>query len=189
MNQGGRRRPPDPGAKTIFEVFYERYQGAWRHYAYLYTGDAHTAEEIVDRFTGRLMQNWERALEQESVARYAWDLYKDVVEHWLAERGDEPRLVQTAAFARVARTAMEYCRGQFEVMEESLGLYSAIARLPERQRDVIILRHVMGYPDSRVADILGITEASVRSHLRHARRSLEPVAAQHRLLHATENEG
>jgi RNA polymerase sigma-70 factor (ECF subfamily) len=184
-----RRRRPVRRAKTIFEVFYERYQGAWRHYAYLHTGDPRVAEEIVDRFTGRLMQNWERALEQESVARYAWELFKTVIAHWLEEQGDEPRLVQTAAFSRVARTAMDYCRGQFEVMEESLGLYSAIAALPERQRDVIILRHVMGYPDGKVADILGITEPSVRSHLRHARRSLEPVAAQHRLLHATENEG
>lgn len=177
------------GPKTIFEVFYERYQGAWRHYAYLYTGDRAAAEEIVDCFTGRLMQCWERALEQQSVASYAWALYKTVVERWLAERGDEPRLVQTAAFSRVARLAMEYCRGQFELMEESLGLYSAIAELPERQRDVIILRYMMGYPDAKVADILGITEPSVRSHLRHARRSLEPVAAQHRLLHVTENEG
>ncbi|MBR7834611.1 sigma-70 family RNA polymerase sigma factor [Actinospica durhamensis] len=183
------RHRPARGSKTIFEVFYERYQGAWRHYAYLYTGERAAAEEIVDRFTGRLMQNWERALEQESVARYAWTLYKDVVEHWLDERGDEPQLVQTAAFSRVARVAMDYCRGQFAVMEESLGLYSAIAGLPERQRDVIILRHVMGYPDAKVAEILGITEPSVRSHLRHARRSLEPVAAQHRLLHATESQG
>jgi RNA polymerase sigma factor (sigma-70 family) len=185
----GRRPAPTGRAKTIFEVFYERYQGAWRHYAYLYTGDPRIAEEIVDRFTGRLMQHWEHALEQESVACYAWELYKTVIAHWLAEHGDGPRLVQTAAFARVARTAMDYCRGQFEVMEESLGLYSAIAALPERQGDVIILRHVMGYPDGKVADILGITEPSVRSHLRHARRSLEPVAAQHRLLHATEDKG
>ncbi|WP_308251465.1 RNA polymerase sigma factor [Streptomyces albireticuli] len=47
-----------------------------------------------------------------------------------------------------------------------------MTRLPERQYDVIVLRYVLGYPTSRVAEIMGISPATVRSHVRGARRRL-----------------
>jgi RNA polymerase sigma-70 factor (ECF subfamily) len=175
-------------AKTVFEVFYERHQNTWRGFAYLHTGDPGSAEEIADRVTGRLMQTWDYALAQENVDGYAWDLLKSTVAHWLREHQAASKLVETASFDRVAR-ALAYAREQFEVMEESLGLYSAIAALPERQCDVIVLRYVMGYPDARVAELLGIAEPSVRSNIRFARQSLESTARRLRLLHTTETEG
>ncbi|HTJ72713.1 MAG TPA: sigma-70 family RNA polymerase sigma factor [Actinospica sp.] len=175
-------------SKTVFEVFYDKHQDTWRGFAYLHTGDAASAEEITDQVTGRLMQTWDHALAQENVADYAWDLLKRTAEHWLREHETTSKLVETASFERVAR-ALADCREQFEVMEESLGLYSAIAELPERQRDVIVLRYVMGCPDETVAGILGIAEPTVRSNLRFARQSLERTAVKLRLLHTTETEG
>jgi RNA polymerase sigma-70 factor (ECF subfamily) len=58
------------------------------------------------------------------------------------------------------------------VLEGEIGLYGAIAALPERQYDVMVLRYVLRAPDEDVAAYLGIELSTVRSHVRHARRRL-----------------
>lgn len=63
-------------------------------------------------------------------------------------------------------------RSELEDAESPLGLYTAIAALPVRQFDVVILHYVMGYTQDRVADIMGITVSTVRSHRRHAYKHL-----------------
>ncbi|ARZ72611.1 sigma-70 family RNA polymerase sigma factor [Streptomyces sp. HU2014] len=76
--------------------------------------------------------------------------------------------METAAFAAV----MDATRSRLQILESRLGLYTAITRLPERQYDVIVLRFVLGYPAERVAEIMGISPATVRSHTCGARRRL-----------------
>jgi RNA polymerase sigma-70 factor (ECF subfamily) len=57
----------------------------------------------------------------------------------------------------------------------------AVARLPERQRAVVTLRVWEGLPYARIAEAVGCSEATVRSHMHHAlaalRRLLEKSAA------------
>jgi RNA polymerase sigma-70 factor (ECF subfamily) len=79
---------------------------------------------------------------------------------------------------------MHYSKEQFGVMEESLGLYTAIRGLSERQHDVIILRYVLGYSDQRVAFLLGIDPKTVRSHVRFAKQRL---ARELGIAYATQN--
>jgi DNA-directed RNA polymerase specialized sigma24 family protein len=50
--------------------------------------------------------------------------------------------------------------------------YATVARLPERQYDVMVLRYVLGYEDDRVARLLGVKEDTVRSLVWDARRRL-----------------
>ena len=51
----------------------------------------------------------------------------------------------------------------------TLDLPSVLATLPEQQQAVVTLYYLLEQPTSAVADTLGVTEATVRSHLRHAR--------------------
>jgi RNA polymerase sigma-70 factor (ECF subfamily) len=48
----------------------------------------------------------------------------------------------------------------------------AVTRLPPRQRAVVVLRVWEGLPYARIAEILGRTEATVRSHMHHGLASL-----------------
>ena len=54
----------------------------------------------------------------------------------------------------------------------------AVTRLPEQQRAVVVLRIWQGLPYARIAEIVGCTEGTVRSHMHHAlaalRQRLEP---------------
>jgi RNA polymerase sigma-70 factor (ECF subfamily) len=51
----------------------------------------------------------------------------------------------------------------------------AVTRLPPQQRAVVVLRIWEGLPYARIAEIVGRTEATVRSHMHHGLTSLRQV--------------
>jgi RNA polymerase sigma-70 factor (ECF subfamily) len=154
-----------------FEAFYELHQESWLRFALAQVGGREAAEQIVDGVTNHLADSWKHVLHQHNVERYAWAVLKTFIERWLNDHGARPAFVETSAFDRVAQ-AMNYSKEQFGLMEESLGLYSAIRGLSERQHDVIVLRYVLGYSDQRVGFLLGIDPKTVRSHVRFAKQRL-----------------
>ncbi|MGW4031724.1 RNA polymerase sigma factor [Streptomyces sp. NPDC004838] len=156
-----------------FEAFHQFHRTLWMRFAHTQVGTHKAAEKVVDAACARLQKNWNQALSQESVPRYAWTVLKEEVQNWLDKRGDTPQLVGTAAFRKaVGKLLLHEMRDDFAALSGELGLYAAISRLPERQYDVVVLLFVLGQKEEEVADYLGIEIATVRSHVRHARRSL-----------------
>jgi len=154
-----------------FDAFYDRHQGAWVRYAHTQTGSRDAAEQIVDALTAHMAETWPCVQRDESAARHAWKVLKATVTRWLDEHGTGPAFVETAVFDRVTRVLAQ-SKERFAAMEESLGLYSAISRLPDRQYDSIVLCYVLNYPYSTTASLLGVAESTVRSNVRHAKAHL-----------------
>jgi RNA polymerase sigma factor (sigma-70 family) len=105
---------------------------------------------------------------------------KATVTRWLDEHGTGSAFVETAVFDRVTRVLAQ-SRDSFAAMEESLGLYSAISRLPVCQFDSIVLRYVLNYSDSTIASLLGVTESTVRSNVRYGKEHLRKELGIHNL--------
>jgi RNA polymerase sigma-70 factor (ECF subfamily) len=57
--------------------------------------------------------------------------------------------------------------------ESSEELWNAVDRLPDKQRDVVILVYSEGLTHAQTADILGLAETTVSWHLHEARKSLK----------------
>ncbi|MEV3874213.1 sigma factor-like helix-turn-helix DNA-binding protein [Streptomyces sp. NPDC049906] len=170
-------RPRVPARLTgiravTFAAFHELHYGLWMRYARVQVGrDA--AERVVDRAFQHLRTGWEQALLQESVPRHGWALLKEEVDAWLQARGRGPQLAECLGFDRaVQRLLTDEAGDRFAVLGEEIRLYGAIAELPERQQDVIVLRYVLACTDEETADFLGIETATVHSHLRRARHGL-----------------
>jgi RNA polymerase sigma-70 factor (ECF subfamily) len=58
------------------------------------------------------------------------------------------------------------------------GLVRVLAALPEEQRAVIVLRHLLGYSPGEIASLLELPRGTVNSRLRRGLDSLAPVVAQ-----------
>lgn len=55
------------------------------------------------------------------------------------------------------------------------AVLAAVRALPDRQRDVILLRHWLGLSEAEIADTLGISRGTVKSAASRARTALTPV--------------
>ena len=145
-------------------------------YAYLQLGSDADAEEAVDATFDRLADKWERMLRMENLEGYAWTVLKHRILDLLRKRkhNHRPALVDIATFDAVARTTSA---DQFTALEDSLELYAAVSALPERQRDAFTLRYSLGHSTAQTAALMGVEEATVRSHLSQARRRLATVLA------------
>ncbi len=175
---GHHRAPGPPGHPSrrlpvTFDAFHEYHHKLWLRYAHTQVGTRAAAQSVVEDACADLLEHWDHALEQDSVPQFAWTLLKEHLRKWLDSRGLQPVLVGTAAFhAAIRKLLVHEMRDEFAVLESELGLYQAIAELPDRQYDVIVVRYVLGHEVEEVAHYLGITAATVRSHVRHAKRRL-----------------
>ncbi|MGW5868647.1 RNA polymerase sigma factor [Streptomyces sp. NPDC055239] len=156
--------PPD------LEAFFAVCARPHLRYAHRMLGDKQAAKTVVRRCFGHLALNWPNVAKEESPEAYAWKLLKHRVGMQLRLSGQPapPPSVQEAAVQDTARATLEAARRTFAAMESTLGLYAAIAGLPERQYDVFVLYYVLGYTSPHIAKIMGIKPDTVRYHRRLA---------------------
>ncbi|MFE7114570.1 RNA polymerase sigma factor [Streptomyces sp. NPDC057654] len=158
-----------PGLPTDFQAFHQLYRGAYVRWAELHLGSRHDAEEAVDQAFEQLCVQWPLVLRQPVAEAYAWKVVKHRAIDFARARGRRPVVVDFAAFeTHTLHTVVD----PIGALEDSLALYQAIRALPERQRDVMLLRYSLDYSTAETARTLGITEAGVRSTVRYARRRL-----------------
>lgn len=153
-----------------FWAFHDRYKHAYRVYAELQLGDKPLAGRIVHHVFLDLLRHWTCLMEEANPAATAWAQLKGTVAGVLQAQGRTSAIAENATFSRVRRSVLEGARDEFAAMESSIGLYTALSRLPDRQFDVMILRYVIGYTRAQTGSILGVTEATVRSHDLRARQ-------------------
>lgn len=63
--------------------------------------------------------------------------------------------------------------------ERAVQIHAALARLPERQRVVVLLRVWEGLAYADIAEVVGVSEATVRSHMAHALKALRQELQPH----------
>ncbi|WP_031036518.1 sigma factor-like helix-turn-helix DNA-binding protein [Streptomyces sp. NRRL F-5650] len=128
---------------------------------------------VADTFD-RLWLTWNQALASHDTRRYAWNILRTTVMARTPHRDGRPEL-GSAAFDTVALQTLATTADHMDQLTETLELFTAISRLPDRQLDVIVLRRLCGFPHESVSALLGTSLATVRSDERHATRFLESV--------------
>ncbi|MFC5148753.1 RNA polymerase sigma factor [Streptomyces aureoversilis] len=166
------RRPVavlQPRLPADFRAFHELYRSRYVYWAQLYLSSWADAEEAVDIAFEQLYFNWSKVLSKANPRAYAWRVVRHRTIDLARARGRRAVAVDTAAFET---TRLEQACDPIGELEISLEIYQAVQDLPERQHDVFILHHVLGYTARETADVLGITEGGVRSTARYARHRL-----------------
>jgi RNA polymerase sigma-70 factor (ECF subfamily) len=159
---------PTPYSDAAFDAFVQLNFAGWVRYAHLHVGNFKDAELIACELVLQLHETWEYVLgHYNNVSLHALALLRGEIELRYPECGSD-RLVENAAFLR----AMHAAQQEFALLAESLGVYSAVARLPERQFQVIILRFVLGYGVRETAARMGVSKGTVGSLTHYAKRTL-----------------
>ena len=136
--------------------------------AYLLTGDAHLAEDLVQTALFKAAKAWHR-IEGDPEPYVRRILYTQNVSWWRARRLKETALGSYDAPAEVVDPDLR------------LTLEAALSRLTARQRTVLVLRYFEDLTEVQAAAVLGIRPGTVKSIGRQALarlRALAPELAQ-----------
>lgn len=154
---------------AAFDGLVQSSMAHWVRYAHLHVGNREDAEQIAYETAFQLQSSWEHILShQANVPLHALGLLRSEIERWRQEHGVEDPLVENAAFLRAMRAG----QSDFALLAESLGVYGAIARLPERQHQAVVLRFALGYDVRLAAGLMGVSPATISSLTHSAKRNL-----------------
>lgn len=159
-----RRRRDDEAALA---VLFREHATALLRLAVVLTGDRPLAEELVQEAFVRFHRARSRpaaGAERAYLRRIVVNLSHSHHRHLRVAQGTPPDRVDPTEAADVEAVRRDGAR----------QVADAVRALPERQRDCVVLRYFADLSDREVADTLGISEGSVKTHLHRARAALAP---------------
>jgi RNA polymerase sigma-70 factor (sigma-E family) len=135
-----------------------------RRVAYAICGDWHRADDLLQTAFVKLYVAWPRLRDPAAAESYARRILvrANVDESRRPWRRESPGL---DGLDRSTSGGPEY--------EERSALVDALQQLPEMQRKVVVLRHMLDLSVTQTADELGIGEGTVKSHTSRGLASLE----------------
>ncbi|KUJ67805.1 RNA polymerase subunit sigma-24 [Streptomyces albus subsp. albus] len=157
---GADATPPDLG----FEEFVAARGPRLLRIAWLLTGDAHLAEDLLQTVLAKVWPRWHRIVGEDPEAYVRKALVNTHTSWWRRRwRGEVPHedLPEQAAAA-----------DPFAAVDLEQSLAAAVRRLPVRQRAVVVLRYFEDLSVADTARVLGCGPGTVKSQAVKALRSL-----------------
>lgn len=141
------------------------------HTAYLLTGDVHQAKDLVQSTLARTWPHWERVRDGNPDAYVKTVMVRLATSWWRRRwRGELPteHLPEPGAAAGGMPSATDQ-------VDDRLTLAAALATLPRGQRRVVVLRYVEDLSVATVAELLGLSEGTVKSQSARGLATLREV--------------
>lgn len=157
------------GDAEALHFLYVRYAADVHGYVKSLVRDHHEAEDITQTVFAKLMTAI-RGYERREVPFAAWILR-------VARNAalDHLRVRRAIPVAEVRATGAGY---EPATAARAAGLRQALDRLPDDQREVLILRHVAGLSPGEIARVLGRSESSVHGLHHRGRRCLQEALTE-----------
>lgn len=167
----------------VFDVLYERYKRPLLNFIFRIVGQQEVAEEI---FQEVFTQVFRRRKSYQPRAKFTTWLYKIAYNLSLKELRRRRRWGDKEVFSEEdedgKRKEMEQIRDEGKNPEEIFTrarevelVKSALQKLPEIHRKIVILREYQNLSYSEIAELLGIAEGTVKSRLFRARLALKEL--------------
>jgi RNA polymerase sigma-70 factor (ECF subfamily) len=163
------------GDAKAFEALVRRYQRPVLAIARRFAKDQDDAEDLAQR---AFIQASERAGSWRGGSFKSWlfriivNLAKNHVRDTARfDRGDAAQEIEAAPTESTAEA-------RIEAMQQQKALREAVAALPKRQREVLLLRIDGDLPFAELAQTLGITETNAKVNFHHAVQKLKGMLGQ-----------
>jgi RNA polymerase sigma-70 factor (sigma-E family) len=153
------------GAEAAFTAYVQERRASLYAAAYHLTGDRFEAEDLLQSALFSTYRAWDRISDKAAVGGYLRRTMTNLhISAWRRRKLNEyptEELPETAADADAMRGT-----------ELRAVLWQALARLPETQRTMLVLRYYEGRKDPEIADILNISVGTVKSSIWRSLRRL-----------------
>ena len=156
------------GEDTSFAVVFNEHHRRAVRLAYLLTGDHHQAEDVVAEAMTKVYVQWRKG-RVDDVGPYLRRAVANQANSRLRRRYLERREASR-------RTGDD--RGVRRVDDEAADrdtVWRAIQQLPDRQRQVVVLRYYEDLSEADTAEVLGISTGTVKSSLSRGLARLEQL--------------
>nr|WP_229759102.1 SigE family RNA polymerase sigma factor [Peterkaempfera bronchialis] len=177
--QGGAQGEPAPAEAAPvdhtedFTAYVRERRASLYATAYHLTGDRHEAEDLLQSALFSTYRAWGRISDKAAVGGYLRRTMTNLhISAWRRRKVNEyptEELPETV--------------GDTDAMggtELRAVLWQALAKLPEQQRTMLVLRYYEGRTDPEIADVLGISVGTVKSSIWRALRRLRDDATLNR---------
>jgi RNA polymerase sigma-70 factor (ECF subfamily) len=163
------------GDERAFEVLVRRYQRAVLGIARRFCDDRDEAEDLAQR---SFINAAERAGGWRGGSFKSW-LFRITVNLAKNHKRDNARFDRSeGASEKEAAPTESNAEARIEAAEERKALRAAIARLPTRQREVLLLRIDGDISFAEIAQALSITEVNAKVNFHHAVQKLKELVAR-----------
>ena len=165
-------------ASREFERFAAEASDPLLRTGFLMTGNAKDAEDLVQETLLRVARRWHRVRSMDHPAAYARRILINLVLRDADRRARQRTELRPHEGA--AELADDNAARALREVDDHAEFRWALARLPARQRAVLVLRYWSDLPVAEVAGILGCTEGTVTSTASRAAARLTEILAHAR---------
>ncbi|MEV6629200.1 SigE family RNA polymerase sigma factor [Actinoplanes sp. NPDC051470] len=157
---------------ATFEEYAAARGAALLRFATLLTGDRHRAEDLVQEALAKAYLKWDRIRRTDQPDVYVRRVLVNASRAWWRRRSSH----EVPTDIRPDRPGPQDTAG---AVVERDHMRRLIARLPPKQRTVLVLRYYEDLDDGTIAAILGCREVTVRTHAMRGLQALRdryPIA-------------
>ncbi len=156
---------PGRSAEADFTAYVAERRSSLYATAYHLTGDRHEAEDLLQSALLSTYRAWDRIADKAAVGGYLRRTMTNLhISAWRRRKLSE-----------YPTEELPETPGEFDAMggtELRAVLWQALAKLPETQRTMLVLRYYEGRTDPEIADTLGISVGTVKSGIWRSLRRL-----------------
>ena len=149
------------GDREAFQFLYVSYSDNVYGYVRSIVRDDHEAEDVTQHVFAKLMTSIVK-FDERGIPFFAWlvRFARNVaIDHLRANR------------ATPCENVLDPARSDGADLEHQLTVREVLAALPEEQREVVVLRHIVGLSPGEIADRMGRSESSVHGLHHRGRRA------------------
>lgn len=159
------------GRREAFEALMNKYRKEIYGLSYRILGNHHDADDIAQKTFIKAFFSLKKFKGKSSFKTWIYAIAMNTAKSFLAQRKKQKK-IELPLLEDVASGQMEH-----QKMEKELSTKSIIARalksMPERQKEVLILKFFHGMKHVEIARALGITPGAAKANLFHAIKFLK----------------
>ncbi|HXP21309.1 MAG TPA: SigE family RNA polymerase sigma factor [Streptosporangiaceae bacterium] len=162
----GRRCGADEAIESLFHACYPRLVRT----GYALVGDWDLAEQLAQEAYLRLWRRWRWITDPQAAPAYLQRTVVNLSRETIRRRVTERRVLNAGGTERPATTDPDAAA--------LIELRAAVAALPARKRECIVLRYLLGLSEAETAGLLNISVGTVKSQTHKGLRQLKERLAE-----------